>query len=386
MPTLEEQLANLPPTVRALLEAHAFDATRVVSLASDLQSKTPAEERRDARNRVRGDVRPPEPHELLDVPPEGSAEHTRLRDLGAAALRNGELAFCVMAGGMATRMGGVVKALVEAFDGMTLLDLRLLENAVLAERAGRPIPLWLMTSDATDQKLREALNERKAGAHVGTFAQNLGVRLAPTGDVFKDDQGHPSTHATGHGDLPDALKRSGLLRDFRASGGKYVWITNVDNLGATVDEAILGLFIDQEKASVMVEVCPKEKGDRGGIPVHAEGRLQVLEEFRLPRGFDAEAVRVFNTNTFLVRAEALETVTIPWTYFEVEKKVDGRPAIQLERLLQELTAHLPATYLRVSRDAVHSRFEPVKDHDELARRRDAIRATARARGIVRGAP
>lgn len=382
MPKLEEQLANLPPDVRALLEAHAFDAARVIALAADLQTSTSAEERRDTRNRVRGEARAPAPDELLELPAIGSPEHDRLRALGAASIRRGELAFCVMAGGMATRMGGVVKALVEAFDGMTFLDVRLRENAVLGERAGRPVPLWLMTSDATEAPLRAALAERHAGSHVATFSQNLGVRLDPKGDVFLDDEGKPSTHATGHGDLPDALKRSGLLRTFVQGGGKTVWITNVDNLGATVDEAILGLFLERTSAEVMVEVCPKAKGDKGGIPVHAEGRLQVLEEFRLPRGFDAESVRVFNTNTFLVRAESLEKTAIPWTYFEVEKKVDGRAAIQLERLLQELTARLPSTYLRVSREGTASRFEPVKDMDELARRRDSIRAIAHARGIT----
>lgn len=125
MPKLEEQLANLPPDVRALLEAHAFDAARVIALAADLQTSTSAEERRDTRNRVRGEARAPAPDELLELPAIGSPEHDRLRALGAASIRRGELAFCVMAGGMATRMGGVVKALVEAFDGMTFLDVRL---------------------------------------------------------------------------------------------------------------------------------------------------------------------------------------------------------------------------------------------------------------------
>jgi UTP--glucose-1-phosphate uridylyltransferase len=381
MPTLDEQLAKLPPEVRALLDAHAFDVARLRALGDDLRSSTPAEERRDVRNRVKGEVLPPAPNELLDLPAPGTPEHARLAALGAEALRAGELAFCVMAGGMATRMGGVVKALVETFDGLTFLDVRLRENAVLGARAGRPVPLWLMTSDATEAPLRAALKERNAGSHVATFSQNLGLRLDPKGDVFLDDEGKPSTHATGHGDLPEALARSGLVQAFHRAGGKYVWITNVDNLGATVDEAILGLFIEQS-ATVMVEVCPKEEGDRGGIPVHAEGKLQVLEEFRLPRGFDAAQVRVFNTNTFLVRAQALAEAKVPWTYFEVEKKVDGRPAIQLERLLQELTAHLPSAYLRVSRTGTASRFEPVKDNAELARRHDAIRAIAMARGIT----
>jgi UTP--glucose-1-phosphate uridylyltransferase len=39
-------------------------------------------------------------------------------------------------------------------------------------------------------------------------------------------------------------------------------------------------------------------------------------------------------------------------------------------------------FVRVPRDGVASRFLPVKDHDELARRRDTIRAVAAARGMI----
>jgi UTP--glucose-1-phosphate uridylyltransferase len=108
----------------------------------------------------------------------------------------------------------------------------------------------------------------------------------------------------------------------------------------------------------------------------------VLEEFRLPKGFDAASVRVFNTNTFLVRAEPLLHARVRWAWFEVEKKVGDRTAVQFERLLQELTAAMPSTYVRVPRDGVAARFLPVKDHEELARRRDDIRAVAAARGML----
>ena len=155
----------------------------------------------------------------------------------------------------------------------------------------------------------------------------------------------------------------------------------VNNLGASIDAAMLGKFIDASR-DVMVEVCEKAPGDKGGIPVHALGKLQVLEEFRLPPGFDPSTVSVFNTNTFLVRAEPLLRQPLTWTYFEVEKKVDGRPAIQFERLMQEITAQMPSTYLEVSRDGAASRFLPVKDFDELAKRRANIEVVARARGMV----
>ena len=42
---------------------------------------------------------------------------------------------------------------------------------------------------------------------------------------------------------------------------------------------------------------------------------------------------------------------------------------------------LPAAYAQVPRDGSASRFLPVKDFDELAKRRDEIRAVAAARGM-----
>ena len=389
-PQLRADLVNVPAALRARLDAAGFDAERLVSLAAPLWARARGEAtvERDERNRVRGLVEPPRDGDVASAP--GTAEHERLAAVGLDAIRRGELALCVMAGGMATRMGGVVKALVEAFDGHTFLDLRLRENATWSARAGRPVPLWLMTSDATDTPIRDALKKAGAPAHVATFTQDLGLRLTREGALFLGDDGLPSTYAPGHGDLPDALRRSGLLSAFVAAGGKHVWIANLDNLGATIDAALLGHFIETG-ADVMVEVAPKVAGDKGGIPVWADAeddegrvtrRLQVLEEFRLPKGFDAAAVRVFNTNTFLVRAEAALRTRVRWSWFEVEKKVGERTAVQFERLLQELTAAMPAAYARVPRDGAVSRFLPVKDHDELARRRDDIRAVAAARGML----
>jgi UTP--glucose-1-phosphate uridylyltransferase len=391
-PELRAELAALPPSLRTRLAAAGFDEDRLLTLAAPLFARARGEAApdREARNRVRGAVEAPRPDDVVEAPAPGSAEHQRLGAIGRAAIERGELAFCVLAGGMATRMGGVVKALVEAFDGRTFLDLRLGENATWSRRGGRAVPLWLMTSEPTDAPIRAALAARKAPPHVTTFVQDLGLRLTREGRLFRGDDGEPSTYAPGHGDLPDALGRSGLLSAFVEGGGKTVWIANLDNLGASIDESLLGRFIERRR-QVMVEVAPKEKGDRGGIPVWADAedergktfrRLQVLEEFRLPGGFDAASVPVFNTNTFLVDAGALLRTKVRYAWFEVEKKVGDRVAVQFERLLQELTAAIDSAYVRVSRDGVASRFLPVKDFDELAQRRDVIRAVAASRGMI----
>jgi UTP--glucose-1-phosphate uridylyltransferase len=384
---LQSDLAALGPQRRAELDRCGFDEARFLSLAATLREGDPAT-RRDKRNRISGDVTAPAEGEILRASEPGSAEEARLAAIGDAALRRGELAFCVLAGGMATRMGGVVKALVEALPGKSFLDLRLAENRAASAQAGAAVPLWLMVSNATDAPTREALTKAGAPPHVQTFLQDVSLRLTHEGHLFRDGKGEPSVYSTGHGDTIDALRRSGLLRKFVDGGGKYVWIANLDNLCATIDKALLGLFIENAgRADVMVEVAEKEQGDKGGIPVHAIApggvrRLQVLEEFRLPSGFDAERVRVFNTNTFLVNAERLLDVKVEWGWFEVEKKVDGKPTVQFERLLQEITSALPALYVRVPRRGAAARFLPAKDFDELARRRGDIEAVARARGML----
>jgi UTP--glucose-1-phosphate uridylyltransferase len=398
---LRAELASLPSDLHDRLARAGFDEEVFVSLARPLLARARGEAapHRDERNRVNGLVEPPRPGDVRPAPAPGSPEHDRLSAIGMESIARGEVAFCVLAGGMATRMGGVVKSLVPAVGERRFLDLRLHENATWTRKAGRPVPLWLMTSEATDGPIRDELLRLSAPPHVQTFLQGLGLRLTPEGKLFRDDAGHPSTYAPGHGDLPEALRRSGLLSAFVAAGGKTVWIANIDNLGATIDPAILGLLIESS-AEVLVEVAPKVPGDRGGIPVWAEATsgfaggdaernaernqraLQVLEEFRLPPGFDPSTVHVFNTNTFLVRAGALLHARAASTWFEVEKKVDGRTAVQFERLLQELTAAMPAMYVAVPREGVGARFLPVKDYAELNSRRDEIRAVALGRGMM----
>lgn len=402
MATLAEEIASLPEALKQRLAARGFSAETLLGFAAV------AGKDRDGRNRLRGDLRPPLPDDLLDAPDPATPEGQRLREKGLDALRRGELALCVLAGGMATRMGGVVKALVEALPGKTFLDLRLAEIDHLSAEAGTPVPFWLMTSEATCSPIQAALGGRLDGENVAVFEQHVSLRLSPDGSLFRGADGEPDVYATGHGDLPDALRASGLLRKLRERGGKYVWIANLDNLGATVDPTMLGWFMERGEA-LMVEVVDKVAGDKGGGPVRYEGRRMIVEEFRYPVGFDPAQVPVFNTNTFLVEAKALEELDLAWTYVEVEKKVDldrarstapvasdGQEpaaeraphvatALQFERLLGEMTAAIEPVFARVPREGDRSRFLPVKDVPELSRRRPEIETVLRARGILRAA-
>ena len=373
--SLDEQLAALPPDVQAMLAHHRFDRTRFKQLASRLRTESAQE------NFVKGEISAPHSEDLAQLPTPGSPEWERLRESGENALREGQVALLVLAGGMATRMGGVIKALVDAIPGKSFLDLRRAEMRAIERRYGTAPPLWLMTSHSTDTGIREALGDDLDGQTVATFTQHLSLRVTPAGDVFFDKKGHPSEHAPGHGDLPDALRESGLLDAFVKRGGKVIMMCNIDNMGGTLDPVAIGFHLAHGK-SVTAEVVDKLPTDRGGIPVYVDGRLCVLEEFRIPPSFDPSTVRVFATNVFYFDAQALLDLDMKWTYFTVNKKVDDQPVVQFERLVNEVTSSLPTAYLHMPRVGAASRFLPVKDNEELTARVPEILAVARARGIV----
>jgi len=373
--SLDRQLAELPPDVQARLAHHRFDPERFKQLAGRLGSES-AED-----NFVKGKISPPKPEDLQQLPAPGSAEYARLSELGARALQQGQVALLVLAGGMATRMGGVIKALVDAIPGKSFLDLRRAEMRAIERRHGVAPPLWLMTSHSTDAGIRAALGDDLDGQSIATFNQHLSLRVTPAGQIFFDGKGQPSEHAPGHGDLPDALRESGLLEAFVKRGGKVVMITNIDNMGGTLDEAIIGLHLAQGTA-VTAEVVDKLPSDRGGIPAYVDDTLCILEEFRIPPSFDPKVVRVFATNVFYFDAKSILELDMNWTYFTVHKKVDDQPVVQFERLVNEVTSHLPTSYLHLPRTGTVSRFLPVKDNDELAARGPEIAAVAKARGIL----
>jgi UTP--glucose-1-phosphate uridylyltransferase len=367
-------LADLPAELDALdadtaaaLRHWGFDRDRLLGWAERL---LPGD---GASNRVRREVTPPLPEDIEPLPERTSDEGRRLEQLGLDAIRRGELAVVVLAGGMATRMGGVVKALVEIRPGLKFLDARLAERAHWSAVADAPLPLVLMTSYATDDPIRETLGGTLDGRRVDAFTQGVSLRLTPDGHLFRTADDLPSLHATGHGDLPDSIRGAGTLGRLIDEGVRVVWIANLDNLGAAIDPLVLGKHLDRG-APLTVEVVEKVPGDRGGSPFRVDGRPVILESFRVPEDVDEDAVGVFNTNTFLVDAAQLRDLDMDWTWFRVEKSVEERPAIQFERLIGELTSALRSSFLLVPRSGPDSRFIPAKDHAELDANRDAISA------------
>jgi len=66
----------------------------------------------------------------------------------------------------------------------------------------------------------------------------------------------------------------------------------------------------------------------------------------------------------------------------VQKDVDGKKAVQFERLVNELCAYLPFNAIEVAREGEDGRFMPVKDPPELEARRASIVALLERRGAL----
>ena len=361
--------------------ADAADALAPYGFDLAVQARFADQAARPYDNAVRGHLAPLPPEAIAALPPIGTPERARLRELGLARIRAREIGVVILAGGMATRFGGVVKAVVPADDERTFLEVKYDDVCELATFAGVKIPTLVMSSFATHGAIvihakdlrRAAIGDRSA---FDVFPQLVALRLTPEGHLFHEASGELSPYATGHGDLTFALRASGALARFRAAGGTTLLMSNVDNLGATVDPALIGLHAELGGA-ITAEVVRKVPGDKGGAPALVDGVPQIVEGFRFPPGFDQDTISVFNTNTFVLDAQAIDR-DFELPYYRVEKQVEGAKVIQFERLVGELTRLLPARFVEVARTGPDCRFLPVKDPDELERQRPLIAEVVRS--------
>lgn len=83
--------------------------------------------------------------------------------------------------------------------------------------------------------------------------------------------------------VADTVSNSGLLDKLIAAGKEYIFISNVDNLGAVVDLNIMQTMIDSQAEYVM-EVTDKTKADiKGGTIIDYDGKARLLEVAQVPK-------------------------------------------------------------------------------------------------------
>ena len=82
----------------------------------------------------------------------------------------------------------------------------------------------------------------------------------------------------GHGDIYIALETSGILEKLLQADYRYAFISNIDNLGATLDTEILA-YIESHSLPFLLEVTKRTEMDRKGghLARHKNGHLVLRE-------------------------------------------------------------------------------------------------------------
>ena len=316
----EDPLASLPESDRAPLLEAGLDLQRLRQHMARVRSEAPED------NFVRGTIAAPEAHEIESLPPRGSQEYGMLERRGLEALEAGQVALVVLAGGMATRMGGVIKALVDACPARASSICGAPRCARSNAATARPPPLWLMTSHSTDEGIRAALGDDAGRRAIATFhATSLASPDARRRAVFSTTNGQPSEHAPGHGDLPDALQRSGLLEAFvaaRRQGDDDDQHRQSRRHPGPGDHRLSPAARQARDLRGRRQAGSGPRRHPGPRRRHA---VPCSKSFASRRASIPTVVRVFNTNVFHFDAQALPRARHAWTFFTVNKKVDGQP-------------------------------------------------------------
>lgn len=278
-------------------------------------------------------------------------------------------------GGLGTSMGLTqAKSLLEVKNGKTFLEI------ILNQAEKHQVKLALMNSFNTHEDTLNALSRIKPSESPLLFLQNKFPKILQENFAPANCPKNPDLewNPPGHGDIYSALYTSGVLKALLDNGIVYAFISNSDNLGATLDESILGYF-SENGFPFMMEVAPRTPSDvKGGhIARHNDGRLILREsaqcaEKELSAFRDITLYGFFNTNSIWINLNVLDkliqkTGTVKLPMILNPKTLDPRnenspKVFQIETAMgAAISLFKGAAVIKVPA----SRFLPVKKCNEL---------------------
>jgi len=308
-------------------------------------------------------------------------------------------------GGLGTGMGlEKAKSLLELKDGNTFLDFIAKQVLQMRTAYGVPLAFMLMNSFSTSKDTLDFLSKYDTLAFEGLpleFVQNKAPKVDASDLSPASWPANPSHEwcPPGHGDLYPAMVGSGALDMLIAKGFKYMFVSNSDNLGATMDLKLLTWFV-KSGAPFAMEVAARTDADKKGghlaKSVATKGLL-LREAAQCPEESedafqDVTKYKFFNTNNLWVNLPALKAAfdkfggLLPLPVIKNGKTVDPRDK-KSTKVLQLETAMGSAIECFEGAQAIlipRTRFAPVKTtNDMLALMSDAYEVTPDSRMVLK---
>jgi len=337
----------------SLLEANGFDRTAHEQIREDLRAgRIGLAQNRLPANTIIEDV---SEGDLTDATSGSLPE--KYRELGLAALKNGEVAVVTLAAGAGSRWtqgAGVVKAL-NPFCKLggrhrSFVETHLAKSRQIGKLAGTTLPHIFTTSYFSHGPTERFLSEHDRFSYEGPLflsqGKSIGLRTVPTvrdlrfaweeiqqqaldvqqqkvrdslrtalihwaettGEAsdYTDNLPLQCLHPVGHWYEVPNLLRNGTLAKLLAERPnlKTLVLHNIDTVGMNVDPALLGFHLSTN-AGLSFEVITRRLEDRGGGLARVNGRTQLVEGLAMPREEDEFHLSYYNSNTCWVRIDAL---------------------------------------------------------------------------------
>jgi UTP--glucose-1-phosphate uridylyltransferase len=305
-------------------------------------------------------------------------------------------------GGLGTGMGmDRAKSLLPVRDGLTFLDVIVRQVMKARQASGARLPLLFLNSFRTRDDTLAALRryDDLPSAELASAGLPLDILQSMEPKLRADDltpvewAADPALEwcPPGHGDLYPAVQASGVLDSLLDAGLRYAFVSNADNLGATVDGRVAGWFAESG-APFANEVCRRTPADRKGghLAIRRRDDQLILRDSAQTAPEDEEAFadltrhRYFNCNNLWIDLRALNATlrshdgVLGLPLIRNVKHVDpadrtSPEVVQIETAMGAAVEVFEGSQaLEVERD----RFLPVKStNDLLAIRSDAYDLT-----------
>ena len=215
---------------------------------------------------ARGKFTPPPAVSLAEIE-KNRAQYT---EAGLKAIKNGEVAAVLLAGGMGTRLGfNLPKGCYNVGLTHELFIFQCLINNLMdvVRAAGVYVPLYIKTSEKNDAATQAFFQEHNYFGYdknyIKFFIQDMACAVDYDGKLLLEEKGRLATSPNGNGGWYTSMIKAGLDKDLHEKGIKWLNAFGVDNVlqriadPAFVGATILGNF--QSASKVVRKVEPHEK-------------------------------------------------------------------------------------------------------------------------------
>lgn len=235
----------------------------------------------------RGKFNPPPALSIDEI----SKNKAAYESTGLEAIKKGEVAAVLLAGGMGTRLGfDLPKGCFNVGLTHPLYIFECLINNLLdvVKLAGVYVPLYIMTSEKNDAATKAFFAEHDYFGYnkdyVKFFIQDMACAVDYNGKLLLEEKGRLATSPNGNGGWFTSMIKAGLDKDLHARNVKWINIFAVDNvLQRIADPVFVGATIAGNYQSASKVVRKVEPHEKMGLLCLEDGKPSIVEYYEMSK-------------------------------------------------------------------------------------------------------